>query len=110
MATKRRPGAGRKPKAFTVLKNRIEAERADDAEYAFALYASVMRDDKQLLPLRLQCAAEIMDRVLGKPTQKNELAGKDGAELVIRYINDWRNPTADTARRTDSGDASGKPV
>lgn len=61
--------SGRKVKAFTLLKQRIEAEKKDDAEYAFALYAGVMQDETQPLPLRLECADWVSNRVLGRPTQ-----------------------------------------
>jgi hypothetical protein len=62
----RRPGAGRRPKPLTDL-NRKLCERLDDAVYAFELHAGTMRDEKQPLDLRLDCAKEVMNRVLGKP-------------------------------------------
>lgn len=61
-----------------MLKRRMEEERVEDAECAFALFAGVMRDPAQDLALRLECAREVMDRVLGKPKQLNEHTGKDG--------------------------------
>lgn len=85
VATKRggrRKNAGRKPKAFTLLKRRIEKERGEDAEYAFSLFAHVMRDESHDMPLRLHCAEEIMNRVWGKAKQTNELTGKDGKDLA----------------------------
>lgn len=72
----RRTGAGRKPKAFTTLKRRIETERADDAEYAFALYAEVMRDAAQPLALRLDCANWVSNRVLGLPKAETKHSGE----------------------------------
>lgn len=83
-----RKGAGRKPGAFTLLRNRVEAERVDDAEYAFTLYASVMRDDKQPLELRLECADWVENRVLGKPKEKQEQSG----EMVIRIVREGSKP------------------
>lgn len=35
-------------------------------------------------------ASEILDRNLGKPTNRTELTGADGGKLVIEYVNDWR--------------------
>lgn len=82
--------SGRKPKAFTLLKRRIEAEKQDDAEYAFTLYASVMRDKNAPLDLRLDCADWVASRVLGKPTQP--LRG-DGESPLLIQLNavDYRN-------------------
>lgn len=40
--------------------------------------------------MRQDVASEILDRVMGKATQKQEVTGPDGAALVIRYVNDWR--------------------
>ena len=79
-----RPNSGRKPKAFTLLKRRIETERVEDAEYAFALLASVMRDANQDIERRLGCAEKIMDRVLGKPKTLTEITGANGDPLLIR--------------------------
>jgi len=74
--------SGRKPSAFTLLKRRIESEKSDDAEYAFALYSQVMRDDTQPMELRLNCGDWIANRVLGKPKDRTEQSG----ELVIRIV------------------------
>lgn len=76
-----RQGAGRKPKAFVVLKRRIESERAEDADYGFALFVSTMRDNNQDLDLRLSCAREVMDRVLGRPKQPAEVETK--AQILV---------------------------
>lgn len=35
------------------------------------------------------------DRIIGKPLQRNEVTGADGNELVIRYVNDWRDNSSD---------------
>lgn len=70
---KRKPGGGRKPKAFTLLKRRLDAEKADDAEYAFSLYSQVMHDENQSMELRLECADWVSNRVLGKPREKSDV-------------------------------------
>jgi hypothetical protein len=77
----KREGAGRKPKAFAVLKRRLENERIEDAEYAFALYVAVMRSENEGMTLRLDCAREVMDRVLGKPKQLAEVESK--AQILV---------------------------
>ena len=40
--------------------------------------------------IRQDSASEILDRNLGKPTQRQELTGKDGEKLQVEYVNDWR--------------------
>ncbi len=72
----RAPGGGRKAKAFTLLKRRIEAEQTDDADYAFALHAKVMRDPKQPITLRLECANWVSNRVLGLPKAETKHSGE----------------------------------
>ena len=32
---------------------------------------------------------------LGKATQRQEVSGEDGGPLVIRFVNDWRQPHAE---------------
>lgn len=61
-----RPNSGRKPRPVNALNRKI-CDRLDDAIFAFELHASTMRDAKQPLDLRLDCAREVMNRVLGKP-------------------------------------------
>ena len=80
----RRAGAGRKASKFTELRRRIEQEKSDDAEYAFSLYAEVMRDDEQPLDLRLSCADWIANRVLGRPKERLEHSGGD-TPVVFNY-------------------------
>ena len=82
--------SGRKPGAFTLMRQRIEAEKQDDAEYAFTLYASVMRDEAQTLELRLDCADWIANRVLGKPKERTEHSGNLQTEITLHAI-DYRN-------------------
>lgn len=40
--------------------------------------------------IRQDAATEILDRQLGKPLQKSEVAGEGGGPLLIKYVNDWR--------------------
>ena len=39
---------------------------------------------------RQQVAAEILDRMLGKATQRSEVQHEGEGRLVIEYVNDWR--------------------
>lgn len=34
----------------------------------------------------------LADYLIGAPVQRTEVSGKDGNELTIRFVNDWRNP------------------
>lgn len=86
--------SGRKVKAFTVLKQRIESEKQKDAEYAISLYVAVMRDGEQPLPLRLDCADWVANRVMGKPKEHQEHSGATRVEVA--YVNDWRKGTEET--------------
>ena len=72
----RKSSAGRKPKAFTVFRRRLEAEKIEDAEYAFGLYVEVMRDGDSPIDLRLDCADWIANRVLGRPKERIEQSGE----------------------------------
>jgi len=45
--------------------------------------------------VRQDVASEILDRVLGKPTQRQEVTGADGSALKIEYVNDWRDAPRD---------------
>lgn len=85
--------SGRKVKAFTLLKQRIEAEKQDDAEYAFSLYASVMRDETQPIELRLDCSDWVANRVMGKPKERTEHSGEIGFKGYVGWSpEDWNNP------------------
>ena len=107
---KRKKGGGRKKKEITLLRERIEAEKKDDAEYAFALYAQTMRDAEQPLNLRLQCADWVRAQVVGRP--KQQIGNDDTGKFVIavEYVNDWRaeNSPADAAPGTASSAPTGE--
>ena len=42
--------------------------------------------------VRLAAAENILDRAGVVKTTRQELTGKDGESLVVRYVNDWRTP------------------
>jgi hypothetical protein len=79
--------SGRKPSAFTILKRRVQQEKIEDAEYAFSLYATVMRDESEEKQMRLAAADWIAKRVLGQPTQP--MAQDDRLkDLLEKFFND----------------------
>ncbi len=73
-----RRGAGRKPKLVTAIREKAIEDANDDAKYALGLIIGYMRDDCMLPNFRKGCAEIVMDRVWGKPTQRNEHTGKSG--------------------------------
>lgn len=88
----RRPGAGR-PKGSTgskslrtIIREKAIEEAGDDAKYALGLFVDSARDEKLELAMRLMCGKEVMDRVWGKPTQRQEHSGLDGAPLAIHFV------------------------
>ena len=60
------------------------AEAEADAEYGLGLVVRVMQDSQQHMDLRVSCAKEVMDRVWGKPMQRQQVSGMDGGPIVIR--------------------------
>ena len=45
--------------------------------------------DSDTEKVRQDSSSEIMDRILGKPTQRNEITGKDGESITINFV--WRD-------------------
>jgi hypothetical protein len=33
----------------------------------------------------------LINRIMGKPTERQEVSGADGAPLAVEFVNDWRN-------------------
>lgn len=83
---KRKPGGGRKPKAATVLKRAIIANRVEEAEQSFAFLVEVRDSDDWPKQLRLQAAIYIIDRTEGKPKERHELTGNNGGPLEVKAI------------------------
>ena len=65
----KRSGSGRKPKAYTQLRKRIEAEKVEEAEKSFDFYVQVRDNPDEKTEIRMAAADRIADRVLGKATQ-----------------------------------------
>ena len=79
--------------AIQVLSDDIEGAVLDiltssAAKAALVKVAGLDDDDDRL---RQAVASEILDRILGKPTQRQELTGADGGRLIVEYVNDWRD-------------------
>lgn len=87
-----RPNSGRKPKPITDF-NRTLCERLPDALYALNLHTRTMRDTAVDLELRLDCAKEVMNRILGKPRQAVEVKGQ-AARVIVEYRGRGIDPTA----------------
>lgn len=90
-----RANSGRKPRPITEL-NREIAARTADAIYALDLHVLTMRAAGTDLELRLACAREVMNRVLGKPTEKHEHGSDPDTPIrvVVEYADrDPRDPS-----------------
>lgn len=85
-----RPGSGAKPKAATILKEKL-ADYAGSAIDAFKFCTKLMHDETAEKNIRLAAAKEVMDRLWGKSSQSIEMAGKDGKPIKISVLN-YANP------------------
>ena len=61
---------------------------ANNAKAAMVKIAGLDSDNEKI---RQDVASEILDRNLGKATQRQEVTGAAGAPLEIVYVNDWRS-------------------
>ena len=82
----KREGAGRKPKAYTILKRRLIAELGEEAEKCFDFYIQVRNNPEEPTALRLEAARRIEERVFGKPMQP--LGNDDTGKLVIEIVHE----------------------
>lgn len=69
----KREGAGRKPSAYTELKRRVIAEQMDEAEKSFDFYVQVRNNPEESTEVRMAAADRILDRVIGRPSNKFEI-------------------------------------
>jgi hypothetical protein len=83
-----RPGSGRKPNPAKILRKKLHAERAEEAEYAFDILCEWMHDESLPRNFRRDCANDVLDRVLGKPKQAIDL--KETSKILV--IGAWRKP------------------
>ena len=79
-----------------------EILRRSVAEAAAVKRAGLQSKDEKI---RQNASTEIMDRELGKPTQRVESKGEVKNEVIVSYVDDWRatNPIAVPASGPDSG-------
>lgn len=77
----------RRMKREAALKAKLILE--DVVEDAATLLASHVRNDGAVkkIPISLQqkAAIEILDRIAGKPTQRQEISGPDGSSITVRW-------------------------
>jgi hypothetical protein len=62
----------------------VEALKQSSLKAAMVIAGLLDSDDE---PVRLRAAQDILDRVNGKPTQRQEITGADGESLSVRL--DW---------------------
>ena len=47
--------------------------------------------------IRSQASTELIDRIIGKPTQRVDQKTEHDGVLKVEYVNDWRNPTPESS-------------
>jgi hypothetical protein len=77
-------------------------DRLDDAQYAFDLFVATMKDQDQPINLRLECSAEVMNRVLGKPRQQIDQKQTGGLTVRVEFVR--RDPDPARAAPVAGGD------
>lgn len=90
-----RPGAGRPPKELSERKRWLQERAIMDwttEEDAREFWVAQMTAAKACEPSASKLVASYM---FGVPTQPIEVSGPDRGPVVIRYVNDWRNPEAE---------------
>ncbi len=65
----KRAGAGRKKKAYTLLRERIIEVSVDEARKSFDFLIQLRDNPDEPTGIRKEAALSILDRVLGKPNQ-----------------------------------------
>lgn len=98
-----RPGAGRKPKAATLLKRKLQADKIAEADYAFSILCEWMHDEELPRDFRRDCANDVLDRVLGKPKQAVNLT----ETKKILVIGNWKRQDAPPAEPPEADKAHG---
>jgi hypothetical protein len=93
----RRFGAGRKPKELTILKRRMIADKAEEAEASFGFLVAVRDNPSEPTNLRLVAAQTILDRVFGRATERS-IEQKQITIKVIREAPEQRNSISPAPR------------
>lgn len=81
-----RKGAGRKKKESTLIRAKALEEAGEDAKRALGVILAFMEDQSLSPTLRRDCANDVMDRVWGKPIQKQHVTGAAGGAVVVKII------------------------
>ena len=79
----RRPGAGRKKKISTIIREKALQEANDDAKYGLGTLVAYMRDESQPPAFRVDCAKAVMDRVWGRPKQQVDATVTGGVNIYM---------------------------
>jgi hypothetical protein len=82
--------SGRKPKELTILKRRMIADKAEEAEASFGFLVAVRDNPSEPTNLRLVAAQTILDRVFGRATERS-IEQKQITIKVIREAPEQRN-------------------
>ena len=98
-----RRGAGRKKKTVTLVRELVLSEADKDAQYALGLLVQYLRDEDQDDKFRYACATEVMDRVWGKPTQRQEGEVKHSGEVILRWADGVPVPDVTPKPESDLG-------
>ncbi len=99
----KRKGAGR-PRGVNSRRSAVMSEiLGDDAQEAIALLRLFMRDPKQTARLRKDCAIELLDRAIGRPTQHQI----SDTEIIWHIVHD-RDDSEQA--RADNHDTPATPV
>jgi len=104
----RRPGAGR-PKGTknrrTIHKEKYleRPEIQAAAEDALKLMIEFMYDESLKPGFRAGCASEVMDRVWGRPTQRNVNENTADVEVWLHWDEETNGPPAPTPSSTETG-------
>jgi 5-methylcytosine-specific restriction endonuclease McrA len=85
-----RSRSGRKPKELTILKRRMIADKAEEAEASFGFLVAVRDNPSEPTNLRLVAAQTILDRVFGRATERS-IEQKQITIKVIREAPEQRN-------------------
>jgi hypothetical protein len=93
----RKHGGGRKPKELTILKRRMIADKAEEAEASFGFLVAVRDNPSEPTNLRLVAAQTILDRVFGRATERS-IEQKQITIKVIREAPEQRNSISPAPR------------
>jgi hypothetical protein len=77
-----RSNSGRKPRELTILRRRMIADKAEEAEASFGFLVAVRDNPSEPTNLRLVAAQTILDRVFGRATERSI----EQKQVIIKVI------------------------